>query len=47
MQSNYSQLHGRLELTCLFAVFKRNNVLYSYATDFNGDREFRAVLKLQ
>jgi len=27
-----------------FAVFRRKNICYNYATDFNGDGEFHAVL---
>jgi hypothetical protein len=30
-----------------FAVFRRKNICYNYATDFNGDGEFHAVLKSQ
>jgi hypothetical protein len=31
----------------LFAVFKKKNIQFNFATDFNGDGEYHAVLKAQ
>jgi len=35
------------KLKYLFAVFCKKNINYNYATDFNGDGEFHAVLVAQ
>jgi hypothetical protein len=35
------------KLKYLFSVFRKQNVNYNYATDFNGDGEFHAVLASQ
>jgi hypothetical protein len=35
------------KLKYLFSVFRKKNIQYNYATDFNGDGEFHAVLAAQ